>query len=219
MVNYLCFSALPVSRHLLRLRRSRFARPPRPAARRSGPGIQARKYTYYFSNHQVTGPFLPAPDTAPGNADNVSTPCVANIRPHTFPFRSGPGGPLGREICTKCRTFRNAPHTGKLPLAAALSPILRRSYTGSAPLSAPRPSEGLPESFRGSAPSENAFGPFAGFHTFRTFGTRYRKTGSRNHARFPLPGRCYQLAFVTPGISPFEAISRNWIRLMPNRRI
>ncbi len=26
----------------------------------------------------------------------------------------------------------------------------------------------------------------------------------------------YQLAFFTPGISPFEAISRNWIRLMPN---
>ena len=30
---------------------------------------------------------------------------------------------------------------------------------------------------------------------------------------------CYQLAFVTPGISPLEAISRNWIRLMPNRRM
>ena len=29
----------------------------------------------------------------------------------------------------------------------------------------------------------------------------------------------YQLAFVTPGISPLEAISRNWIRLMPNRRM
>ena len=30
---------------------------------------------------------------------------------------------------------------------------------------------------------------------------------------------CYQLALVTPGISPLEAISRNWIRLMPNRRM
>ena len=29
----------------------------------------------------------------------------------------------------------------------------------------------------------------------------------------------YQLAFVTPGIKPCEAISRNWIRLMPNRRM
>ncbi len=26
----------------------------------------------------------------------------------------------------------------------------------------------------------------------------------------------YQLAFLTPGIRPFDAISRNWIRLMPN---
>lgn len=30
---------------------------------------------------------------------------------------------------------------------------------------------------------------------------------------------CYQLALVTPGIRPLEAISRNWIRLMPNRRM
>ena len=29
----------------------------------------------------------------------------------------------------------------------------------------------------------------------------------------------YQLAFFTPGINPAEAISRNWIRLIPNRRI
>ena len=29
----------------------------------------------------------------------------------------------------------------------------------------------------------------------------------------------YQEAFFTPGISPFEAISRNWIRLIPNWRI
>ncbi len=26
----------------------------------------------------------------------------------------------------------------------------------------------------------------------------------------------YQLAFLTPGISPFEAISRNWILDIPN---
>ena len=36
-----------------------------------------------------------------------------------------------------------------------------------------------------------------------------------------IPGirKYYQLAFFTPGIRPFEAISRNWIRLMPNRRM
>ena len=33
------------------------------------------------------------------------------------------------------------------------------------------------------------------------------------------PIAIYQLAFFTPGIRPFEAISRNWIRLMPNRRM
>jgi hypothetical protein len=31
-----------------------------------------------------------------------------------------------------------------------------------------------------------------------------------------IPFRDYQLAFLTPGIKPFEAISRNWIRLIPN---
>ncbi len=28
--------------------------------------------------------------------------------------------------------------------------------------------------------------------------------------------KSYQLAFFTPGINPAEAISRNWIRLIPN---
>ena len=29
----------------------------------------------------------------------------------------------------------------------------------------------------------------------------------------------YQLAFLTPGMSPADAISRNWIRLRPNWRM
>jgi hypothetical protein len=29
----------------------------------------------------------------------------------------------------------------------------------------------------------------------------------------------YQLAFFTPGINPADAISRNWIREMPNWRM
>ena len=45
-----------------------------------------------------------------------------------------------------------------------------------------------------------------------------RVSGGRTLAP-PRTCGCYQLAFVTPGISPFEAISRNWIRLMPNRRM
>ncbi len=35
----------------------------------------------------------------------------------------------------------------------------------------------------------------------------------------PESAPCYQLAFLTPGIRPCEAISRNWIRLMPNWRM
>jgi len=31
--------------------------------------------------------------------------------------------------------------------------------------------------------------------------------------------RLYQLAFLTPGIKPLEAISRNWIREIPNKRM
>ncbi len=48
-----------------------------------------------------------------------------------------------------------------------------------------------------------------------------RKKRRRERLEYPLPPtmRRYQLAFVTPGIRPFEAISRNWIRLMPNRRM
>jgi hypothetical protein len=41
----------------------------------------------------------------------------------------------------------------------------------------------------------------------RTFSTRYR------------PALYYQLAFRTPGISPFSAISRKQIRHMPNFRM
>lgn len=35
-------------------------------------------------------------------------------------------------------------------------------------------------------------------------------------AKGPHVAKPYQLALVTPGISPFDAISRNWIRLRPN---
>lgn len=46
--------------------------------------------------------------------------------------------------------------------------------------------------------------------------TRTRRP-DRQHRLFPGgKSRDYQLAFFTPGIRPAEAISRNWIRLMPN---
>ena len=77
------------------------------------------------------------------NTDNVSTHYVANIYPHKTPvqqpaappeitrtprFRSSPRAPppasRSEKFVTKCPTPRYAPHIGKLPLAAALSPIL-----------------------------------------------------------------------------------------------
>ena len=43
-----------------------------------------------------------------------------------------------------------------------------------------------------------------------------KRVRSATSRRTPTLSVCYQLAFFTPGIRPFEAISRNWIRLMPN---
>ena len=62
--------------------------------------------------------------------------------------------------------------------------------------------------FRSGNPSRNARSD-AAVPALRTVGVQ-----SLLHT-----GPFYQLAFFTPGIRPFEAISRNWIRLMPNRRI
>ena len=48
------------------------------------------------------------------------------------------------------------------------------------------------------------------------FHTSKKRVRSATSRRTPTLSVCYQLAFFTPGIRPFEAISRNWIRLMPN---
>ena len=48
------------------------------------------------------------------------------------------------------------------------------------------------------------------------FHTSQKRVRSATSRRTPTLSVCYQLAFFTPGIRPFEAISRNWIRLMPN---
>ena len=54
----------------------------------------------------------------------------------------------------------------------------------------------------------------------RRFLTYFRLSAGEHHPRTSESGNMYyQLAFVTPGIRPLEAISRNWIRLMPNRRM
>lgn len=48
------------------------------------------------------------------------------------------------------------------------------------------------------------------------FHTSKKRVRSATSRRTPTLSVCYQLAFFTPGIRPFEAISRNWIRLIPN---
>ena len=48
------------------------------------------------------------------------------------------------------------------------------------------------------------------------FHTSKKRVRSATSRRTPTLSVYYQLAFFTPGMRPFEAISRNWIRLMPN---
>lgn len=80
----------------------------------------------------------------------------------------------------------------------------------------------LPAPFHGLAPSKSGLvyreSASSAVHKYGT------ASGTRQKTDFRIPDcsgirKYYQLAFVTPGIKPFEAISRNWIRLMPNRRI
>ena len=49
--------------------------------------------------------------------------------------------------------------------------------------------------------------------------TRWIKQVARGGISAPATSNYYQLAFLTPGIRPFDAISRNWIRLIPNWRM
>jgi len=48
----------------------------------------------------------------------------SGIRPAAYATPASASGPWSEKFVTKCPTFRYAPHIGKLPLAAALSPIL-----------------------------------------------------------------------------------------------
>ncbi len=78
--------------------------------------------------------------SAPRGGFCVDARPVRTGRLHSAPRRSSFGLPSGNSQ-PKCRIFRSAPHIGKLPFATALSPILRRIYTGSTPLSASVPSK------------------------------------------------------------------------------
>ncbi len=58
---------------------------------------------------------------------------------------------------------------------------------------------------------------FEAEHTIKYVSIQNRTATPKSGFRFDRHN--YQDAFLTPGISPFEAISRNWMRLIPNRRM
>ena len=92
-------------------------------------------------------------------------------------------------------------------LLSTLYSLLLRSLLSafrSLPFNRHPPKNGLPGSCIGGGQS-------------RSSSTHQKKrVRSATSRRTPTLSVCYQLAFFTPGMRPFEAISRNWIRLMPN---
>ena len=106
--------------------------------------------------------------------------------------------------------------------AAHHRPGISPSGTGTAPVrpfpTGIRPQH--PDSFRDSPPPHRSVHP----HLLRRPhpcgpGLASRQKNGFSDTGNPGIRKYYQLAFFTPGIRPFEAISRNWIRLMPNRRM
>ena len=101
------------------------------------------------------------------------------------------------------------------PALSALSPLLPA-------LSAlcPQPSAFCSLSFNRHPPKNGLPGSCIGGGQSRSSSThRKKRVRSATSRRTPTLSVYYQLAFFTPGMRPFEAISRNWIRLMPNRRM
>ena len=138
----------------------------------------------------------------------------------TAPYLVGIGCGRGKSVTNADRPKSSA--VRKLPLATALSLTSQLLRTDSTPVSAVVPS-----------PDRKKLFPSSIVHRLCTFRTQ-RPDVSRNPGETgfrPIPLHfvpralqpeerfCYQLALVTPGIKPLEAISRNWIRLMPNRRM
>ena len=156
--------------------------------------------------------------------------------PHSArqPFRLPSPALRPEEIHTQMPLSSRSSAVRKLPLAAALSPTLQPLYTSptlvSGPIS-PRRTIRDPRSAIRNLRIMNRPSPKARHLQDPTLRPRKGAGNPQSGvatadidrspgAESPPPGeRCYQLALVTPGISPLEAISRNWIRLMPNRRM
>ena len=170
-------------------------------------------------------------------------PDVANMYPHKIPFRRQSFGSSGTAFAAPWSRFPpfGTPHgpprspvsslrsgSLKVPASAALRNF---RIVPSAKPSGIRPPLTQPRHCDVSTRAEHPYRPRflprdslstgsspSGKRNFYSESQDLRVSGGRTLAP-PRTCGCYQLAFVTPGISPFEAISRNWIRLMPNRRM
>ena len=101
-----------------------------------------------------------------------------------------------------------------LPLLFTLYSLLLRSQLSAL---CPQPSAFCSLSFNRHPPKNGLPGSCIGGGQSRSSSThRKKRVRSATSRRTPTLSVCYQLAFFTPGMRPFEAISRNWIRLMPN---
>ena len=101
-----------------------------------------------------------------------------------------------------------------LPLPFTLYSLLTASALSAL---CPQPSAFRSLSFNRHPPKNGLPGSCIGGGQSRSSSThRKKRVRSATSRRTPTLSVCYQLAFFTPGMRPFEAISRNWIRLMPN---
>ena len=101
-----------------------------------------------------------------------------------------------------------------LPLPFTLYSLLTASALSAL---CPQPSAFCSLSFNRHPPKNGLPGSCIGGGQSRSSSThRKKRVRSATSRRTPTLSVCYQLAFFTPGMRPFEAISRNWIRLMPN---
>ena len=132
----------------------------------------------------------------------------SGIRPPLTQPRHQPSGPWSEKFVTKRQPLVTPHISGSYRLRRHFPrhcDVSTRAEHPYRPRFLPRDSLST-----GSSPS--------GKRNFYSESQDLRVSGGRTLAP-PRTCGCYQLAFVTPGISPFEAISRNWIRLMPNRRM
>lgn len=189
----------------------------RPAASRISQGrnaAQARKYTDYFPKNQLIALFLVDYKPTSENGACQHPISLPTCNPYETTRQS-------EQSVTQCAAPSRSSAVGKLPLEAALSPTLQLLYTGPAPVLAVDPS--APESRRTNPlPSRSATGCApSGCNDLYLFFRGFSEHGPGSESEYLCSPslRNYQLAFVTPGIRPLEAISRNWIRLMPNRRM